>query len=179
MQKIKNDRVSLKIVSTGIGFVSESDVKIATTKPLSVILGFDTKIDQSAKTLAERDSVNIQVFSIIYKLTEWLEEYMKEKTPKMKVQETHGKAKILKTFSKTKDKQVLGARVEEGQIALGDEVHIIRRESNLGKGRVRELQQSKAMAKEVYEGLECGIMIESKVEIMPGDHIEAFKIIEQ
>lgn len=179
MRKIQNERVSLKVVSTGIGFVSENDVKLATTKLDSVILGFDTKIDNSAKNLAERDSVNIQTFDIIYKLTEWLEEYMKTKTPKMKAEEIHGKAKILKCFSKTKGKQVLGARVEEGLISLNDEVRIIRRDTEIGKGRIRELQQSKTSAKEVREGLECGTMIESKIEIAPGDKIESFSIVEK
>ncbi|MDB5204583.1 MAG: infB [Candidatus Taylorbacteria bacterium] len=179
MKKIKNERVCLKVVSTGIGFVSENDVKIATTKPDSVILGFDTKIDNGAKTLAERDKINIQTFDIIYKLTEWLEVYMKEKTPKMKEEEIHGKAKILKCFSVNKDKQVLGARVEEGMISLNDEVKIIRRDVELGRGRIRQLQQSKTEAKEVKEGLECGTMIESKIEIAPGDKIESFKIVER
>jgi translation initiation factor IF-2 len=179
MRKIHNERVSLKVVSTGIGFISENDVKIATTKPDSVILGFDTKIDNSAKTLAERDSINIQTFDIVYKLKEWLEEYMKAKTPKMKEEEIHGKAKILKCFSVTKDKQVLGARVEEGMISLHDEVRIMRRDVEIGKGRIRQLQQSKTEAKEVKEGLECGTMIESKIEIAPGDKIESFKIVEK
>jgi translation initiation factor IF-2 len=179
IKKIKNERVGLRIVSTGIGFISEGDVKLALTKAGSVILGFDTKIDNSAKTLAERDSVMIQTFDIIYKLTEWLEAYMTEKTPKMKTEVIHGKAKILKLFSATKDKQVIGARVEEGQIALNDEVRISRRDTELGRGRIRELQQSKTKAHEVKEGLECGAMIESKVEIMPGDKIESFAIEEK
>ena len=179
IRKIKNERVGLKIVSTGIGFVSESDVKLALTKVGSIIVGFDTKIDNSAKALAERDNILIQTFDIIYKLTEWLEEYMREKTPKMKTEVIHGRAKILKLFSATKDKQVLGARVEEGLISLNDEVRIIRRDGELGKGKIRELQQSKAKATEVREGLECGAMIESKIEIMPGDKIESFVIEEK
>ena len=179
IKKIKNERVSVKIISTNIGFICESDVKLATTKAGSVILGFDTKTDASAKVLAERDNVRIEIFDIIYKLTEWLENYMKEKTPKMKIEVIHGKAKILKLFSANKDKQVIGARVEEGALKLSDEVRITRRDAELGLGRIRELQQSKAKTSEVAEGLECGAMIESKVEIMPGDKIESFAIEEK
>ncbi len=179
MKKIKNERVSLRLIAQGLGFVSENDVRLAGTSKDSVILGFDIKVDNSAKTLADRDSVNIQNFNIIYKLTEWLEGYMKEKTPKMKEEEIHGSAKILKCFSKNKDKQVLGARVESGAISLGDEVKIIRRDTEIGRGRIRELQQSKTQAKEVKEGLECGTMIESKIEIAPGDRVESFKIVEK
>ncbi len=179
IDKIKNERVSVRIVATNIGFICESDVKLATTKPGSIILGFDTKIDASAKALAERDNVRIEIFDIIYKLAEWLENYMKENTPKMKMEVTHGKAKILKIFSTNKDKQVLGARVEEGAINLNDEVRILRRDAMLGLGRIRELQQSKTKTGEVKEGLECGAMIESKIEIMPGDKIESFAIEEK
>src|SRR3989344_1957251 len=178
MKKIKNERVALRIIATGVGFISEGDVKLAKTKIDSVILGFDTKIDASAKALAERATITIETFEIIYKMTEWLENYMKEKTPKMKIEEIHGKAKILKIFSANKDKQVIGARIEEGAIKLNDEVRILRREVELGKGRIRELQQSKTKTSEVKVGLECGAMIESKIEIAPGDKIEAFAIVE-
>jgi translation initiation factor IF-2 len=123
--------------------------------------------------------VKIETFDIIYKLAEWLEEYMIENTPKMKMEVIHGKAKILKVFSVNKDKQVIGARVEEGSIKLNDEVKIYRREAELGKGRIRELQQSKSKIGEVREGLECGAMIESKIEIMPGDKVESFAIEEK
>lgn len=179
LRKIKNERVGLKIVSAGIGYICESDVKLALTKAGSIILGFDTRVDPSAKTLAERDSVMIESFNIIYKLTEWLEAYMTDKTPKMKTEMIHGTAKILKLFSASKDKQVLGARVEEGMISLNDEVRITRRDADIGRGKIRELQQSKTKASEVKEGLECGAMIESKVEIMPGDKIESFAIVEK
>lgn len=74
IKKIQNDRVAVKIISRGVGFISESDVKLATTKLGSIILGFDTKVDAGAKNLAERDGIEIQIFNIIYKLKEWLEE---------------------------------------------------------------------------------------------------------
>ncbi|HYC34245.1 MAG TPA: translation initiation factor IF-2 [Candidatus Paceibacterota bacterium] len=179
IQKIKNDRVALKIVSTGVGFVSESDVKLALTKEGSVIVGFDTPIDSGAKALAERNNVRIEVFSIIYKLAEWLEEFMKERTPKMKVEEMRGRAKVLRSFSRTKDKQVIGCRVESGSVFLGDEVKILRRDAEIGKGRIKALQQMKNEAKEVKEGNECGVMVESKFEIAPGDYLESFNVVEK
>ncbi len=89
-----------------------------------MIVGFDTAIDSGAKALAERAGVKIETFNIIYKLAEWLEEFMKEKTPKMKVEELRGRAKVLRFFSRTKDKQVIGCRVESGSIYLNDEIKI-------------------------------------------------------
>ncbi len=179
IQKIKNDRVVLRIVTTGVGFISETDVKSALTKEGSVIVGFDTAIDSGAKALAERAGVKIETFNIIYKLAEWLEEFMKEKTPKMKVEELRGRAKVLRFFSRTKDKQVIGCRVESGSIYLNDEIKIIRREVTIGRGRIKALQQMKNEVKEVKEGNECGVMIESKFELAPGDYLESYNTVEK
>lgn len=179
IMKIKNDRVCVKIVSTGVGFISENDVKMALGSPNAVVLGFDTSIDNSAKALAERANIPVQTFNIIYKLTEWLENYMKEKTPKIQVEELRGKAKVLKFFSKDKDKQVIGCRVEEGAISLGDEIRIIRRETEIGRGKIKILQQMKNDVKEIKEGLECGVCVEAKHEIAPGDFLESYAMIEK
>ncbi len=179
IMKIKNDRVSVKIVSTGVGFISEGDIKLALGSTNAVVLGFDTAIDNSAKALSERASIPVQTFNIIYKLTEWLENYMKEKTPKIKMEELRGKAKVLKFFSKDKDKQVIGCRVEEGAISLGDEIRIIRREVEIGRGKIKVLQQMKNDVKEIKEGLECGVCIEAKHEVAPGDFLESYAMVEK
>ncbi len=178
IRKIQNDRVAVKIISNNVGFITEGDVKLAMTKEGSLILGFDTKIDAVAKNLSERAGVKIEIFNIIYKLTEWLENEMKERRPKMQSEEVGGIAKVLKCFSRTKDKQIVGCRVEEGAVMVGEEVKIMRREAEIGRGRIRNLQQSKMEVKEVKEGLELGTTIESKMEILPGDKIEAFKVVE-
>lgn len=179
IKKIKNERVGIKIISTDIGFISERDIKLAMTKEGSIVIGFDTKIDSSAKSLSERSGVRVENFDIIYKMTEWLEEFMKEKTPKVKQEEIHGKMKVLRFFSRTKDKQVIGCRVEEGLVSISDEVKIIRRESEIGKGKIKILQSMKNEVKEVKEGQECGVCIDAKTEIAPGDYLESFTIVEK
>ncbi len=179
IRKIKNDRVGIKIISTGVGFISEGDVKGALGNPETIVLGFEVKTDASAKILAERAQVVIQSFNIIYKLSEWLLEYIKEKTPKLMIEEMTGRAKILKFFSKTKDKQVIGARVEEGFIKKDSDVKIMRRDTLIATGKIRELQQSRAKANEVTEGQEFGAMIESKMDLAPGDKIECYQTIEK
>ncbi len=176
INKIKNDRICYKILYSGIGDISENDIKIAAGKEGTLVLGFSTKIDGSAKALAERVGIEVRVFDIIYKLTEWLQETAQARTPKMEVEEQKGRVKILKFFSRTKDKQVIGARVEEGKISIGDIVRIIRRESEIGRGTVRELQQAKSKTGEITEG-EFGAMIESKIELAPGDKVEPFHVV--
>jgi translation initiation factor IF-2 len=95
------------------------------------------------------------------------------------VEEESGKAKILKTFSKTRDKQIVGGRVENGVLESGSSVKIMRRDSEVGRGRIRELQKQKQKTGSVSESEEFGAMIESKIEIAPGDRIEAFVIVQK
>lgn len=177
IQKLKIERVILKTVQASVGDISENDVKLASGKVGTIIVGFNTKVDASARSLALRTGVHIETFDIIYKLTEWLEIKAKEYTPKRHVEEEKGTLKVLKIFSTNRDKQVIGGRVEIGTVSLHDEVKIMRRESEIGKGRVRELQQQKNKVGSVEEGKECGLMVESKIELAPGDKLVAFEVI--
>jgi translation initiation factor IF-2 len=179
IKKIKNEKLKVKIISSGVGDISENDVKVASGRADTIILGFNTKIDASARSHAEKLGITIQVFDIIYKLSEWLQDIVTTRTPKMKVEELTGVAKVLKAFSKTKDKQVLGCRVETGLLHVNDEVKIMRRDFEIGQGRVRELQKFKDRVSEVPEGQEFGTMVESKTEIAPGDRLQAFTIVEK
>ncbi len=173
LNKIENEHYAFNVVTAGVGDISENDVKAAQADAKTVIVGFNSKVDASARDMAERTGTIVQTFDIIYKLGEWLAEHIKNVTPKkMAIVET-GKAKILKIFSVNKDKQVVGGRVEVGNIKLNSEVIVMRRDSEIGKGRVRELQQAKNKTSEVGEGLEFGTMIESKIELAPGDYIVA------
>ena len=118
-------------------------------------------------------------FDIIYKMSEWLKETLVTRTPKMKFEESVGLAKVLKIFSKVKDKQILGAKVDKGVITLGSQVNIMRRDVKIGDGKVRELQEQKNKSSEIREGREFGALIEAKVEIAPGDYLESFVTIEK
>ena len=146
---------------------------------LFALLLFNTKVDAQAKSSAEKLGIKVEVFDIIYKLSEWLAKVVAERAPKTKVEESTGLAKVLKLFSSMKDKRVLGGRVEKGQILVGAEVKIMRRDFEIGRGKVRELQKFKNRVSEIPEGQEFGAMIESKIDIAPGDKLESFKIVEK
>ncbi len=177
ISKLAIPRVMLKVIGGGTGEISENDIKNAAGKAGTIIIGFNVKMDGVAKEYAERHAVHIHTFDIIYKMTEWLEAEAKERAPKIQVEEQKGRAKILKIFSVNKNKQVLGARVEQGLVSMNDEVKIFRRESEIGRGHIRELQQAKSKVGSVEEGKEFGTMIESKIELAPGDYVETFQII--
>ncbi|MEQ1500237.1 MAG: translation initiation factor IF-2 [Parcubacteria group bacterium] len=179
IKKLKTEKVDPQVVASGIGTISEKDVKNADGNQKAIVIGFNTKIDSPAKNLAERNEIEIHTFDIIYKMSEWLKETLVSRTPKVSVEESVGEAKILKIFSKVKDKQILGGRVEKGLISTGSQVKIMRRDIEIGTGRIRELQQQKMKSSEAKEGTEFGSMIESKTEISSGDRIISFVVTEK
>lgn len=177
MRKIKNDRVATKIILASIGDITESDIKGAGGNKDTVIVGFNVKIDSQAQAMIERLGMQAANFDIIYKLVEFLQEKVTERTPKVETEEVVGRAKIMKCFSANKDKQIVGGKVIDREINLGHKVKIYRRETIIGDGVIRELQQTKVKTDSVKEGFEFGTMIDSKIELAPGDVIEDFIIV--
>ena len=180
IEKIPGERIELRVVNSGVGAISEADVKqVAGSKTPGIILGFNVKIDGSAKDLAERLGITIQVFDIIYKLAEWLAQEAVTRTPKAMTEEILGRAKILKVFSTSKAGVVLGGRVEEGEIAERGQVRIERREVEVGRGHIGSLQSQKAAVKKVDTGTEFGALVETKDEPAPGDYLIQFTMVEK
>ncbi len=177
--KIKNEKVKIKIVSESIGNINENDVKTALGDPKIIILSFNTKPDSKASGIIERSNIKVKSFDIIYNLIEFIKNTITENVPKEYIEQSTGTAKVLALFSKVKDKQILGAKVQEGSILIGSEVKIIRREVEIGRGRIRELQEKKLKTDEVATGHEFGTLVESKIEIALGDKIQGFKIVEK
>jgi len=179
--KIKHDRVQIKVISEGIGPINENDVKMAMSNSDIILIGFNASPDKKAGAMIERAATPIKVknFSIIYELAKYVRDNLESKIPKEFIEESTGRAKILAIFSKEKDRQVIGGKVETGTLFSGNEVKIMRRESEIGRGRIRELQEKKMRANEVAEGHEFGVMVEAKAEIAVGDRIEAVRMIEK
>lgn len=184
--KLNTSRAVIKIISRGVGPISENDVKLAglpsslevgTNTPM--ILGFNVKIDKNAKDLAEKNKLVPQTFDIIYKMTEWAAEEIIKRIPKITVEEVAGKLKLLKTFSVNGDKQVVGGEVFEGKLMKGLTVNISRRSSPIGQGRIVELQQQMIKVSEVLEGNQCGLLVDSKITLAPGDVLEAITLTEK
>lgn len=176
IKKLNNSEISYKIISFGVGAINESDLKMANANKETIVVGFNTKLDNGARDLNETLKINVEVFDIIYKLTDWLKIIIEERRPKVEAVEVTGTLKILKTFGATKDKQVVGGKVLQGRIVNGGQVRIMRRDFEIGKGKIVELQQNKIKAKEVLEENECGVQVETKTNIAGGDVLEAFII---
>ncbi|MDB5194378.1 MAG: infB [Parcubacteria group bacterium] len=175
--KLARERIKPKVTVSAVGTVSESDVKSAIATPGTLLFGFNTKIDPQAAALAERSGIAIEVFDIIYKLTEKITELLENKEPRIDVEEIMGTAKVLKVFSSQKDKQVLGARATSGSIEKNSNIRIKRNDEEIGRGKVKELQQSKMAVDKIDEGNEFGAQIESKIDIAPGDILERIVMV--
>jgi translation initiation factor IF-2 len=178
LEKLKNDSLKIRVIKKGVGCISEDYIKMAISKEGTLVIGFNAKVDKQAERLANQFDVEVRTFDIIYKINEWLEDIVKERTPKVATEEKTGEAKILRIFSKTKDKQVLGGRILDGELALNGSINILRRGENIGKGEIVNLQQHKANTKQVVEG-EFGAQIQSRIEIAEGDTIEGFVVREK
>ena len=174
IEKLNSEHIAFKIISCGVGAINESDLKMGGINKESIIVSFNTKIDNGARDLNETLKVNVQSFDIIYKLTDYLKEIIEERRPRQEVTEVIGALKVLRIFGATKDKQVVGGKVTTGRIAQGATVRIIRRDFEIGRGTIIEVQTGKIKVKEVQEDTECGMLIEAKIDIAPGDVLEAF-----
>jgi translation initiation factor IF-2 len=176
LDTFESDRISVRVTEATVGNITVNDVQNVNATKNAIIVGFNVKVDRAAQELADRLGVEIETFSIIYELADWLETALKNRTPKLEEEVKTGTAKILKAFSVQKNTHVLGGRVEEGTLKLKQLVRILRRDIEVGKGTLINLQQLKSDVTNVSEG-EFGMQITTRVDIAPGDIIETYDTI--
>jgi translation initiation factor IF-2 len=176
INKLNTEDISFKIISKGVGAISESDLKMGNVNKESIIVGFNVKMDSGARDLNETLKVRVEIFDIIYKLTDWLKEIIETRRPRQETVEVIGSLKVLKIFGSTKGKHIVGGKVTIGRISLGSKIRIMRRDFEIGIGKIVELQINKLKSKEVFEGSDCGLQVETKIDIASGDVLEAYEI---
>ncbi len=179
LMQLNQELIEVKVIQKSVGSINESDVKMAGSTEGGVVIGFNVKTDNTGGEISVRNNIPIKNFNIIYKLTEWVGEELKERKPRVESEEINGEAKILKVFSSTKNKQVAGGRVLTGSLISGSNIIIKRRDVEIGRGKIVELQQQKLKTKEVEEGLEFGMLIESKIDVAPGDTIASYMVVQK
>lgn len=177
LEKITHERVALRVISSGIGAISEGDVKIAAAGQ-GAIIGFHVDTEASARDLAERSQVPIETFTIIYELSQRVKEMVIERAPKISQEETIGEMKILKVFSKSGSKQVLGARFMSGSLSVGSLVKVLRKDEEVARGKLTNLQVARADVSEIHTEGEFGLQIEARHEIQGGDIVRTYRTIE-
>jgi translation initiation factor IF-2 len=176
LSKFTSERIAVRVIDTGVGDITASDIQNVSATKGSIVVGFNVKVERQATDLAERLGVEIDTFDIIYELSDWLNTALKNRTPQVEEMKITGKVKVIKYFSSQKYVHVLGARVEEGVIKMKQKVRITRRDVEVGKGIIRNLQQYKSDVQQVEEG-EFGLQLETRNEVAPGDHLEPYDLV--
>ncbi len=174
--RIGDEFSRITVVQSGIGNISENDIKTAvagTNK--AVVIGFNVGTDSVADAIARQHGVQTKTFNIIYKLTERLTELLAESRPKRVVEEMLGRAKILKQFSSRKEEHVVGGTVLSGFMEKKAHVRIMRRNVPVGEGKITNIQTNKQNTDRVEEGSEFGAQVEAPCEIAQGDVLECFR----
>jgi translation initiation factor IF-2 len=173
LAKLSNDKVRLKLLRSGVGAITETDVLLASASN-AIIIGFNVRPERKAQELAEQEEVDIRLHSIIYELQDEIKRAMSgllEPT----IKETYqGRAEVLETFRIPKVGTIAGCRVTDGVIKRDSEVRLLRDNVVVFKGKVGSLRRFKDDAKEVTNGMECGISISNYGDIKARDVIEAF-----
>jgi len=173
LTKLSNEKVRLKLLRSGVGAITETDVLLASASN-AIIIGFNVRPERKAQEIAEQEKVDIRLHSIIYELQDEIKRAMSgllEPT----IKETYqGRADVLNVFRIPKVGTVAGCRVSDGLLKRDSEVRLLRDNVQVFKGKIGSLRRFKDDASQVTNGMECGISISNYGDIKVGDVIEAF-----
>jgi translation initiation factor IF-2 len=173
LTKLSNDKVRLKLLRSGVGAITETDVLLASASN-AIIIGFNVRPERKAQELAEQEEVDIRLHSIIYELQDEIKRAMSGLLEPTFKEVYNGRAEVLETFRIPKVGTIAGCRVSDGSIKRDSEVRLLRDNVVVFKGKIQSLRRFKDDAKEVTNGMECGISIANYGDVKVGDVIEAF-----
>jgi translation initiation factor IF-2 len=174
LKKIESDKVSLEIIHSAVGTITESDVALASASR-AVILGFHTRVDSGVADKAKHEGVQIKLYAIIYELIDQVKEGMAGLLEPILKDVTVGAAEVRKIFELSKGNPVAGCMVTSGRIVKG-KVRIRRRKEIIYEGLTQSLRRFQDEVNEVRAGMECGIRIEGFGEFVVGDSIECYAV---
>ncbi len=168
LANLRNAEVGVKVVSSGVGDVSESDVSNAAATG-ALVLGFNVSTSSAVKQLANREKVNIQLYRVIYELLDDLRNILSQMLKPETIETEQATLKILGVFKTTKTKVICGGEVTSGKVMNDLDLRIMRGKEVIGEGKITNLQKDKQEAKEVFEGEQCGMSVETSTPIEVGD----------
>ena len=174
LKKIESDKVSLEIIHSAVGTITDSDVALASASN-AVILGFHTRVDSGVADKAKHESVQIKLYAIIYELIDEVKEAMAGLLEPILKEIVIGSAEVRKIFELSKGAPVAGCIVSTGRIAKG-KVRVRRRKEIIYEGLTQSLRRFQDEVTEVRAGMECGIRIEGFSEYQVGDAIECYTV---
>ena len=177
LEKLSNDEVRVKIIHSGVGAITESDVTLASTAG-AIIIGFNVRPGSVVQSMADRENVQIRTYRVIYNIIDDVENAMKGMLDPEFKEVVLGQVDIRETFKVPGVGTIGGAYVTDGKVVRNAEVRIVRDGIVIHEGKISSLKRFKDDAKEVQQGYECGIGIENYNDIKEGDVIECFQMEE-
>lgn len=173
LEKIEVEGVRVKILHSGAGAITESDIILAAASS-AIVIGYNVRPDNQASITADQEKVDIRLHRVIYNVIEEIEQAMKGMLDPIFKETIIGHAEVRSTFSISKVGTIAGCMVTSGKIARNAEIRLVRNSIVIHEGKIDSLKRYKDDAKEVAQGYECGITLESYNDVRDGDVIEAF-----
>jgi translation initiation factor IF-2 len=177
LAQLSTPEVQVDVVHRGVGAISESDIVLAKASG-AIILGFHVRPDANARAAAERESVDVRTYRVIYEAVEDVRKALEGLLKPVEKESILGEAEVLEIFKISRIGTIAGSIVREGTISRTAKLRVVRDGVPVYTGRPSSLKRFKDDVKEVREGLECGIGIENFNDIKVGDRIEAFVVEE-
>ena len=175
--KLSNEEVVVKIIHGGVGNINESDVVLASASN-AIIIGFNVKPDNQARIVAEREKVDLRLYSVIYNAIEDVESALKGMLEPIYEEQVIGHVEIRQIFKASGVGNIAGSFVTDGKITRNASVRITREGEKTYEGPIASLKRFKDEVKEVKAGYECGLVFEKFNDIQEGDIIEAYEMVE-
>jgi translation initiation factor IF-2 len=177
LQKIQHPEVRVNVIHTGVGGISENDVMLAAASN-AMVVGFNVRPNAEARASAEREGVEIRTYSVIYRLTEDIEQALVGMLRPVTTEETLGEAEVRQLFRVSRLGTIAGSYVTSGLVRRGAKVRVIRDGTVIYDTSIAQLKRFKDDVREVEEGFECGILLDGFNDVKEGDVLEAYEIRE-
>lgn len=177
LEKIQVEDVRVKIIRSGVGTITESDITLAKASN-AIVIGFNVRPTSKIVDVAKEAGIEIRTYDIIYKLVEDMEAAMKGMLEPIYEEKVVGEVEIRQIFKFSKVGNIAGCHVMNGVIKNGSNARLIRDGIVLYNGKIKSIQREKDQVKEVSKGMDCGITLENYQDIKENDIIEAYELIE-
>ena len=173
--KLPNDKISVNVVHSGVGAITENDVLLAKSSG-GIVVGFHVRVNPGVNALAKKENVEIRLYSIIYELLEDIQDALTGRLEPEKREKILGDARILQIFELSKGPKICGCMVDKGSVKVGAKARVFRNNELIFNGEVRSLRRFHDDVKEVKQGLECGIKLDNFLDFEVGDHIQIYDV---
>jgi translation initiation factor IF-2 len=177
LEKLPQDEVRIRVIHSGVGAISESDVDLALASR-AVVIGFNVRPDPKAKEMADKEGVDLRLYRVIYEAIDEVRQALSGLLAPGEVEAELGRAEVRATFRVPRMGVVAGCYVRSGTITRNARARLVRDGVVVYEGRIGTLRRFKDDVREVSEGYECGIGLENFQDVHEGDEIEAFEVRE-